>query len=115
MIRNIVLVLSLFLLVSCSSEVTVGHCGEWEEAMIAGGTDYVEGELIVSFIEGVSVESAQVILEWYSDLTIDHSFGTRATFVVNVTSGTEIEWICSLKGHSLIDDVELSFVEENSE
>lgn len=103
-----------FIFTSCSTDITTGYCGEWEKHLIADGAEYIEGELMVSFIDGVSVEDARTALEDYENLIVGNSFGNNAILVVNVTTGTEIKWKCILQEDENIENVELSFIEENT-
>ena len=130
MIRNGLLIgtllAGLLLFVSCTTTIPeveivdeadiVEYCNEWDEENIANGGEYLEGELLVGFIDDVSLEDAEAALGEYEGLAIDHSVGNRPIFVVFIPNGEELEWICTLKENSLIESVELSYyLEDESE
>ena len=84
------------------------ECIEGLESMnLEPEIDYVPGEMLVLFYEGVSNQSATDILEGFN-VKIIKSYSIINSFLVEVDEGKEFEWICKLQEDPNVESAELN-------
>lgn len=114
--KNTFLIFLMILsITSCTITNQQTYCNSWDKQNIENGGTYREGELLISFNDGITEDQAEQILEKYNDIDLDHQFGNNVIYEIKVPAGEELEWICTLKKEQGVRNVELSYYTELDE
>lgn len=78
---------------------------QWNTRVSKEKMEYEKGRILVGFDKGVTLDSAASVLKSYSlsyldDGNVSDSFAAAGVLTVNVPSGTEIRYVCTLKNAS---------------
>lgn len=79
--------------------------GQWNTRVSKEKMEYEKGRILVGFDKGVTLDAASSVLKSYSlsyldDGNVSDSFAAAGVLTVNVPSGTEIRYVCTLKNAS---------------